>query len=114
MPGALIPLKLVYSGDLSDIDLGRVPREVPLPTEVGEVFTIGRANDNSCFMFSPGLPDAVRTTVSRYHAHVIVVGSEYTIRDLDSMNGTFIDEVRIDKRVSTTFGQGSVLVFGGK
>lgn len=52
-----------------------------------------------------GTPD-----VSRQHARIVVAGSEITIEDLDSKNGTFIGDQRIKKR--TAVHDGDEIVFG--
>lgn len=106
-------LQLVYTGDLSDKELGTIPKQIVLPPTQGSVFTIGRANDNDCFLFSGNLPDSVRTTVSRYHVHVSTGLNNYTITDLDSINGTFVDGIRTTPRLATPFQAGSTIVIGG-
>ncbi len=35
-------------------------------------------------------------TVSRHHAEIVVEGADYLIRDLGSLNGTFVNRRRID------------------
>jgi hypothetical protein len=49
--------------------------------------TVGRVPENAVC-----LPDI---TVSRNHAVFIKTGEEYVLRDLDSTNGTFVNELRI-------------------
>jgi len=56
--------------------------------KTGTVFGLGRANDNAV-----SVSDDV---VSRYHAEVECVGGRWTITDLDSQNGTFLNRRRID------------------
>jgi ABC-type multidrug transport system ATPase subunit len=50
---------------------------------------IGRDPGNDVVLDSP--------TVSRYHAHFERVGQRYRVRDLRSSNGTFVNDVRIEK-----------------
>jgi len=107
-------MELVYTGDLTAAELGSVPTRVALVAAAGDVFRIGRANDNDAFLFSSALPDAVRTTVSRYHAQVLVrAGGALALVDLGSMNGTFVDGVRVAAQAEVPIGDGSVVVFGG-
>jgi pSer/pThr/pTyr-binding forkhead associated (FHA) protein len=48
-----------------------------------DLTSIGRSTDNDIFL------DDV--TVSRKHAHIIREGRTYSIRDLGSLNGTYVD-----------------------
>ncbi len=48
-----------------------------------EVVTIGRHEDNTVVLPDPN--------VSRHHAEISLEGSRWTIRDLDSANGTFVN-----------------------
>jgi hypothetical protein len=61
----------------------------------GETFTpntfrtlIGRAPDSDVFL------DDV--TVSRRHAEILADGEQFTIRDLGSLNGTFVNRKRVE------------------
>ncbi len=49
---------------------------------------IGRANDNDICLFSD-------TKASRHHAIVVVQGTAVYVRDLTSLNGTFLNEARL-------------------
>jgi len=49
---------------------------------------IGRANDNDICLFSD-------TKASRHHAIVVVQGAAVYVRDLTSLNGTFLNDARL-------------------
>ncbi len=57
----------------------------------GERFTVGRNADNGLSLAS--------TQVSGVHAELIDEGLGWTVRDLGSTNGTFVDDKRIDEQV---------------
>lgn len=107
------PLSLRYTGSLDAAELGDVPRVFHLPSTIGNAFRLGRATDNEYALYSNSLTEAVRTVVSRYHAQINVGQFGYTIVDLGSMNGTFVDGVRIKANVDEPIVQGSVIVIGG-
>ncbi|GAB4274017.1 MAG: hypothetical protein Kow0056_01750 [Coriobacteriia bacterium] len=67
----------------------------------GERFTMGR--DPGCDIF---LNDV---TVSRKHAVIETAGGEVTIRDQGSLNGTYVNGVRVDE---AALKQGDVLQVG--
>ena len=48
------------------------------------------------------LPDS---TVSREHAQIVVIDSAVTVRDLESLNGTFLDDVPVKEQSSVKAGQ---------
>jgi uncharacterized repeat protein (TIGR01451 family) len=52
-----------------------------------EGLTIGRSPDNDLILDHPG--------ISRHHARIEFDGMNYQVRDLNSMNGTFVEEVRL-------------------
>jgi uncharacterized protein YraI len=56
-------------------------------TMVGDLLTIGRAQDNDVVLDDP--------QVSRYHAHLMRHGDEIIIEDLGSTNGTLVNGRRI-------------------
>lgn len=64
--------------------LGPMPARYPL---VGRRVTIGRDPENDVV-----IPDR---RVSRHHAEVIQVGSEFVLRDCESKNGTFVNGERV-------------------
>ncbi len=53
----------------------------------GKEVTIGSQRDNHCVLNDP--------TVSRHHAVIEETGKGYVLRDLDSTNGTYLNEIRI-------------------
>ena len=53
----------------------------------GKVITIGR--DKECSIALP------LSNVSRYHAKISNSNEDYTVEDLESTNGTFVNNVRI-------------------
>jgi tetratricopeptide (TPR) repeat protein/CheY-like chemotaxis protein len=64
-------------------------------------FTIGRGTENSLCIPA--------TVVSRSHAELIRVGSDYLLRDLGSTNGSFVNGVRITEQM---LNDGDLLRFG--
>jgi len=57
-----------------------------------ECCVLGREQNVSIVFHEP--------TVSRQHASLIATAEGHRLRDLDSSNGTFVDEVRVDKTVN--------------
>jgi hypothetical protein len=68
---------------------------------VVERTTVGRVEDNT-FQIADG-------SVSSHHAEILLRGSDIVIRDLDSTNGTFINN---DKITETVLKPGQTLRFG--
>ena len=66
-----------------------------------ETTTVGRVSDNAF-----EIPEA---SVSSHHAEIVLKGSDVLIRDLDSTNGTFINDERISEAV---LKPGLILRFG--
>jgi pSer/pThr/pTyr-binding forkhead associated (FHA) protein len=66
-----------------------------------ETTTVGRVSDNAF-----EIPEA---SVSSHHAEIVLKGSDVLIRDLDSTNGTFINDERITEAV---LKPGQILRFG--
>ncbi len=62
-----------------------------------DITNIGRHPDSQIFL------DDV--TVSRKHAVIHHEGAEYNIRDLGSLNGTYVDHERIDRAVLTDMNE---------
>ena len=106
-------LSLRYTGTLDANELGDVPRVFHLPSTSGNAFRLGRATDNEYALYSSTLTEAVRTVVSRYHAQINVGKYGYSIVDLGSMNGTFVDGVRIAPNKDEPIVSGSIVVIGG-
>jgi pSer/pThr/pTyr-binding forkhead associated (FHA) protein len=65
--------------------------------------TIGRAEDNDLpLMFDP--------SVSTRHARIVVDQGQYWLEDLQSTNGTFVGEARVDGRALV--GPGTLFTIG--
>jgi uncharacterized repeat protein (TIGR01451 family) len=74
-----------FNADLLHIlEPGKEPRSIELHEDV---MTIGRGADNHIVIDQPG--------ISRHHAQLSFDGSNYTITDLHSTNGTFRDDQRL-------------------
>lgn len=59
-----------------------------------EVTSAGRHPDSDIFL------DDV--TVSRRHVEIIRSGSEYLVRDVGSLNGTYVNHERVDEQILTS------------
>lgn len=76
---------------------------------MGEIITIGRSPDNDILIDHP--------LVSRHHARLDLRARTYILTDLDSTNGTWVNQRRVDAptplRVGDwiAFGSGLVFVF---
>ncbi len=81
-PGMMVTL--VY---LAPAEAGQKPKAQPINFEGKDRLQIGRDPSNDIVLASP--------TVSRYHAVVERIGQRYRVRDLNSSNGTFVNEQRI-------------------
>jgi len=57
---------------------------------VGLMVTIGRLPDNTVVIDNPA--------VSSHHASVFRAGDDYVVEDLESTNGTFVNETRVTRR----------------
>ena len=68
-----------------------LPPLPPLQLRIGETVTIGRSRRCDLSLRSP---DA-----SRRHAEILLAGSHWLVRDLDSTNGTFVNGERVGERV---------------
>lgn len=66
--------------------------------EFNRTVEIGR--DDKC-----ELPIKIDKFISRHHARLLVVEPECFLEDLDSTNGTFIDDERLRKRIMLENGQ---------
>ena len=88
------------------VDIGEgAPRKLN-----GQVFRIGRFEDNDLAVDNP--------YISRFHAEVVFDGSGYSIRDLDSTSGTFVNGERVKScklsdgdRIRLGRGRGVELIF---
>lgn len=75
------PILVIHSGG------GREGEEIVLE---GDVVTIGRNPENDIFL------DDI--TVSRRHARLVRDATGYTIEDLNSLNGTYVNRRRIERQ----------------
>lgn len=62
-----------------------------------EKTTIGRSDQNTLVIRDPSLSSA--------HCEILMYGSEIIVRDLDSLNGTFVDGTRLNKQSQAKSGQ---------
>ena len=89
-----------------------LPREIPVALEVGRAFTIGR------FDVSVGRPqsdfefDKRTRAVSHHHAAIERGPEGYTVQDLSSSAGTFVDGEKLIPNVPRPLRQGSRIAFG--
>lgn len=86
---------IVYSGEMGPGEAMLVVRQGPeigmrFPL-VGQQITIGRVPDNTM-----QLDDF---TVSRQHAVIVQQGGAWLVRDLGSLNGTYVNNHRVDEAV---------------
>lgn len=77
----LTPVLIVRSGG------GREGEEIPIQ---GDILTIGRNPENGLFL------DDV--TVSRHHARMVRDQAGFTIEDLNSLNGTYVNRRRVERQ----------------
>jgi len=68
------------------------------------IFTIGRAADNQLVVND--------SKASSHHAEMRLVGQSYTITDLGSTNGTFINDQRLDRSVPRQLNAGDAIRIG--
>src|SRR5512142_2334288 len=68
---------------------------------VGTCVTIGRLPDNGIIIDNP--------TVSSHHARVVQEGGAFYVEDLESTNGTYVNDLPISRR---TLNDGDVLLIG--
>lgn len=71
------------------------------PLLPGELMSIGRSSDSKIFL------DDV--TVSRKHASVSLVASDWVLSDAGSLNGTYVNKLRV---TTTTLASGDELQIG--
>lgn len=67
---------------------GEAPRTLRLPP--GAVRTVGRGNRSDFVVADPLL--------SRVHCRLVASDAELVVEDLDSTNGTFVNEARVEAR----------------
>src|ERR1700738_2400391 len=66
----------------------KLVQEVPVGTRP---ITIGRAPDNDLSVDN--------LAVSNHHARVYVEGGRLVVEDLDSLNGTFVNDLRVERAI---------------
>lgn len=89
-----------------------LPRKIPVSLPVGGVFSIGRydvtvGRRQSDFEF-----EGKTKAVSRYHAAVERTEEGYTVSDLDSTAGTYVDGERLTPNVPRALTRGCRVSFG--
>lgn len=77
---------------LEIIEQETMPRAFPL----SEVNLIGRAADNTLTLS--------HETVSAYHARLSFQGGQWWLEDLDSRNGTMVNEIELEGPLVLTYG----------
>jgi pSer/pThr/pTyr-binding forkhead associated (FHA) protein len=73
---------------------------VDLPAEL----TIGRRPDNGLVLSSP--------SISKYHARIVCVASRFSLEDLGSTNGTFVNNVQLPPASALSLAHGDSLRLG--
>ncbi|MEG2017387.1 MAG: FHA domain-containing protein [Clostridium sp.] len=86
---ATMGLEVIETGENSNLKTGGV---LPL----ADIITMGRKNDNTVI-----LDDKY---VSSHHMKIFKRNNEYVIEDLDSTNGTKVNDSRIENRVTLRAG----------
>lgn len=76
-------LKIEYSGDGSSFVAGDI-------ISIGNKISIGRNQTNQMVLPSQ--------SVSNYHARIYFEDGRYMLEDLKSTNGTFINDIKVDKK----------------
>jgi pSer/pThr/pTyr-binding forkhead associated (FHA) protein len=104
--GELGPIDAAKIADLASGSAHLVVRRGALegmqfPLLPGELMSIGRSSDSKIFL------DDV--TVSRKHASVSLSGSDWVLTDAGSLNGTYVNKMRVS---STTLVNGDELQIG--
>lgn len=104
--GELGPIEAAKIADLVSGSAQLVVRRGALegmqfPLLPGELMSIGRSSDSKIFL------DDV--TVSRKHASVSLTGSDWVLSDAGSLNGTYVNKLRVS---STTLVSGDELQIG--
>jgi pSer/pThr/pTyr-binding forkhead associated (FHA) protein len=74
-------------------------------TTAEEGFTIGRSKESSNLYLE-------YVDVSRNHARISSVGGQFTLSDLGSLNGTFLNEQRLEAHNARTLTSGDKIRFG--
>jgi hypothetical protein len=104
--GELGPIEAAKIADLAGGSAHLVVRRGALegmqfPLLPGELMSIGRSSDSKIFL------DDV--TVSRKHASVSLVASDWVLSDAGSLNGTYVNKLRV---TTTTLASGDELQIG--
>src|SRR6266480_6785580 len=82
----MVALEEIEMPKLSLMFDNKIMKEVPVGSRP---VTIGRSPDND-------LP-VDNLAVSNYHARVYVEGGRLVVEDLDSLNGTFVNDMRVER-----------------
>src|SRR5260370_12415935 len=88
----------------------KIPMEAVLQSLLGQtvlglgVFTIGRALDNQLFVNNP--------TASSHHAEIRPGVQGYSLTDLGSTNGTFVNEQKLDPHIPRLLRGGDRIPIG--
>lgn len=108
-------------------DLGRVPvleqhvvgasqgasRQFPLGQLMdGAVYTLGRMSSSHCNETEIPLIVSADTRISRRHCQIGIKNGSYFIKDLGSLNGTYLNRVKIDANQEITLTPGDRIALG--
>src|SRR5256885_6372454 len=103
-------MMICHSFHLSPFFSRREPMEAVLQGPAGRttlgtgVVTLGRAPDNQIVIND--------SKASSHHAEIRFVGQDYTITDLGSTNGTFVNDQRLDRNVPRSLNAGDNIRIG--
>lgn len=97
-------LVLVPSGDGTSDHLDKKVEAPGMITLKAGKSTLGRDEPSDIILQIP--------TVSNTHAELTVEGDKLMIKDLQSTNGTFINDSEMDPMIDTAVELGSTIVFG--
>lgn len=81
----------------------------PAPLAHMPLILIGRHPTNNVVITTPGMP----LLVSRQHAAIAFDGAQYTLYDLNTTNGTYVNTVQMPRNGHRVLRRGNIISFGG-